>query len=333
MNVIDAQFVVNRRSFAVGAELSLAEGERLALFGPSGAGKTTCLEAIAGTSPLAAGAVRIDGRLVNRARRARRRDGRAQPVEARDRGVAFVRQPTTLFPHLNVADNVGYGLHPKIAPALMEALLTAVELGGLGSAMPEALSGGQRQRACVARALGRPFRALLLDEPFSAVDAPGRARLRNLVIDACTAARATAIFVSHDLTEAQAFAHLLAVIDEGHVMQIGTVGTVVRRPVSVRVAELFGYRGFLPREDGTLWAFHPDRFVEGAAPDRGVVLEGVVRAIRPAGPRYACEFEVSQRSISGASSTVVELVVDRPPRPGDPWEVTAIEPPVVARTA
>jgi ABC-type sulfate/molybdate transport systems ATPase subunit len=332
VSVIDASFVLNRRSFAVAAEFSLAEGERLALFGPSGAGKTTCLEAIAGTASLAEGSVRVDGRLVNVARKRSRRHRPGQPAEARDRGIAFVRQPTTLFPHLSVAANVAYGLRPKMAADRVESLLSSVELGGLSTAMPEALSGGQRQRACLARALGRPFRALLLDEPFSAVDVPGRSRLRRLVIDTCSAARATAIFVSHDLSEAQAFAHSLAVIDEGRVMQVGNVDTIVRQPASVRVAELFGYRGFLPRDDRTMWALHPDRFVDGAAPDRGVVLDGIVRGIRPDGARYACEFEVSRGLVSGEALAVVEVHLDRPPRPGDPWQVTAVEPPVVART-
>jgi ABC-type Fe3+/spermidine/putrescine transport system ATPase subunit len=347
--MLDADFVVARRSFEVIARLGLARGERLSLFGPSGSGKTTCLEAIAGSVELKHGQIRLDGRLVNAARERRIQAPAKRPIEPRERGVALVRQPTTLFPHLNVRENVTYRVRKRalFGDRSLEQLLDEVGLGGLAGASPDALSGGQRQRACLARAIAQPFRALLLDEPFSAVDSASRVMLRNLAIDACDRAGAVGILVTHDLGEAQAFGHQLGIIDEGQMLQVGSTDELVRRPGTVRVAQLCGFSSFVPHDSETLWALHPDRFVEGARPDLGIVLAGRVRSVQAFGPRFTCEMVPltgalehstpadGTNALSGdggfSGEAAVRVHVESPPRVGDQWEVTALHPPLVKR--
>jgi ABC-type Fe3+/spermidine/putrescine transport system ATPase subunit len=355
--LLDANFSVARRSFDVTAQLSLAAGERLSLFGPSGAGKTTCLEAIAGTVPLQLGEIRLDGRLVNnvKGRRARTAPAGRRPTaggelqaEPRKRGVAVVRQPTTLFPHLSVQANVLYGL-PRTARRAQPVadLLALVGLEGLADAMPDTLSGGQRQRVCLARAIARPFRALLLDEPFSAVDFSSRAQLRVTAAEAVGAAGGVSVLVTHDLPEAQAYGDRLGIMDAGTVLQIGDAGHLVRHPATVRVAELCGYTSFVPHGSGHLLALHPDRFVEGAHPDQGPVLRGTVVSVAPFGPRFVCQMAPENDGCAGDAIAPVDNVAGRPearqllirvhaevpPRVGDAWEVTGVGPPLVSRVS
>lgn len=326
--VLDADFSVTRRTFEVGLAIRAARGERLALFGPSGAGKSTCLEALAGTTRLTRGFVSVDGTLVNAAR-----PGRDQRVaEPRHRSVSFVRQPTTLFPHLSARANVAYGLARAAAAERIEVLLDLVELEDGRDAKPDDLSGGQRQRVALARALARPFALLLLDEPFSAVDASSRARLRDVAAGAPAQVGAVAVLVTHDLGEAQAFGDRLGIVHGGEVLQIGPPDAVVGQPSTATVAELVGYGAFLPRDDTTAFALHPDRFESGAHPDRGVVVTGRVRAVRAFGPRWACELELEARALEvrgrGNMGTVTAHLRE-PPAPGDTVELTALRPPVV----
>lgn len=335
--MLEAHFTVARRDFEVRAHISLAAGERLSLFGPSGAGKTTCLESIAGTVKLDVGGVVIGGSLVNVARPGRLRWNREQPLEARHRGVAIVRQPTTLFPHLSVRDNVAYPDRRarRLDSDALEGLLSRVGLTGLGDVMPDALSGGQRQRASLARAIARPFRVLLLDEPFSSVDATSRSMLCEVAFTAAASAEAAAVLVTHDLTEAQAFGQHLGVMDRGSVLQMGRAEDLVRQPDTVRVAQLVGYTNFLARDASSAWALHPDRFAEGSWTGRGVVVRGEVRSVQPFGARYACEVAISHDGESCGSGPslqedgCVRVHVDKPPRVGGRWEVTALSPPVV----
>ena len=346
--MLDADFAVARRSFDVVAQLVLERGERFSLFGPSGTGKTTCLEAIAGTVALKQGRIQLDGRLVNAARQRRRGASVERPLEARHRGVALVRQPTTLFPHLSVRTNVTYRMRGRklFRERSLEELLAEVGLPGLAEAAPDSLSGGQRQRACLARAIARPFRALLLDEPFSAVDAASRVVLRDVAIDAASRAQAVAILVTHDLAEAQAFGHRLGIMDEGRIVQVGSTDELVRRPATARVAELVGYGSFVPEGAGKFWALHPDRFVEGAWPERGGVLSGTVRSVQPFGPRFAAVVLVDTAAMArgpltaagrsvpdgqSAAPITVRVHVDSPPRISEAWEVTALDPPLVGK--
>jgi len=343
--LLEADVTVARRTFDVVARVSLAPGKRLALFGTSGAGKTTLVEAIAGTTPISSGEVRLDRKVVNappatwralypRGDRAGRRRSEP-PVPFRHRGVAAVRQPTTLFPHLSVIENVGYGLgrpRPDHSDGSFAELLDRVGLSDLRRAVPEALSGGQRQRAALARALARPFKALLLDEPFSAVDVTSRGDLRDLAIDVTRRNGAVSVLVTHDLGEAQAFGDRIGVMDGGRILQIGDAAEIARAPANRRVAELFGYTCFSDHDEQYLRAFHPDRFAAGAYPERGIVVHGIVTAVRAFGARFACEVQVNDPS-SLATLSPIQVNVDCPPAVGSRLEVTATEPPLVARVA
>jgi len=129
-------------------------------------------------------------------------------------------------------------------------------------------------------------------------------------------------------------------MDEGRIVQIASSQELVRSPVSVRVAELVGYTSFLPHASGRFWALHPDRFVAGACPERGIVVRGRVRSVQPFGPRFACELAPDALATkdglgavpAGTSvQTLVRVHTDVPPQVGDDWEVTALQPPLVER--
>ena len=326
--LLEADFAVVRRSFDVAASFELHPGERLSLFGASGAGKTSCLEAIAGTVRLRQGQIVLDGRLVNSPRR-HWWSAEESAVEARRRQVSLVRQPTTLFPHMSVYDNVTYRLAAEHREhALLGRLFSELGLEGLAHARPSSLSGGQRQRACLARALARPFRALLLDEPFSAIDVPSRQGLRRLCEERVEKTDAVAVLVTHDLPEAQAFGHRMGVIDEGRLLQLAPAEELVRRPSTRRVAELVGYATFHTDEAGRVRALHPDRFEEGAHEGRGLVVRGTVRACFAHGARYGCEIDPDGPGYEAS----VRLHLDRPVHPGETVEATATDPPLVARS-
>ena len=297
---------------------ALEVGERLAIFGTSGAGKTTILESIAGLTQLSRGVIRIDNKLV-----AGRRTGES-PVAPRKRQVALVRQPTTLFPHLTVEENVGYAVRRSADRGRVAELLERLGLSGLSRARGAALSGGQRQRVALGRALASPFRVLLLDEPLSAVDPGAREALRGLAITTSVERGAAGILVTHDLAEAQAFSDRLGIIDEGSLLQLGGSHEVVLSPATRRVAELVGYGGFVrdPRTANHSYAIHPDRVVPGAVPERGVVLSGTVLSTRPFGPRYECT--VAERS---GGEFIIHL--DEPPPKLGECTLTALDPPLV----
>jgi ABC-type Fe3+/spermidine/putrescine transport system ATPase subunit len=316
--LLEVDLRVERRAVTVQAGFRLEAGDRLAIFGTSGAGKTTILESIAGLTPLSGGSVRIEDRLV-----AGKLKGQTA-LAPRDRQVAIVRQPTTLFPHLTVEENVAYGVRHSPGRGHVAELLERLGLTALARARGAALSGGQRQRVALGRALAGPFRVLLLDEPLSAVDLDAREALRLLAIETSLARGAAGILVTHDLAEAQAFADKLGVIDSGRLLQMGGAHEVVLSPVSRRVAELVGYGGFIPvpLTAGRWHAIHPDRVILGSRPERGLVLTGPVISTRPFGARYEC-------TVSDRSGEHFTVHLDEAPPAGEVWMMTALDPPVV----
>ncbi len=218
--------------------LQVMPGRILALLGPSGCGKTTTLRLIAGFEQLDHGVIEIDGQVVAS-------DGRHIPPEKRRAGMVF--QDYALFPHLTVANNVGFGL-PGDAESKyrIEEFLTLVGLEGKGERMPYELSGGQQQRVALARALAPRPAVLLLDEPFSNLDAALRVEVRQEVKDLLKQNGTTAVFVTHDQEEALFLGDEVAVMNNGHLEQVGPAEDVFHRPDTRFVAEFVGQADFIP---------------------------------------------------------------------------------------
>ena len=311
--MLDADVEVDRREFTVRADLQVAPGERLALFGPSGAGKTTLLEAIAGLVQPHRARIELAGRVLT---------STAPPVVALppwQRRVGLLRQNPGLFPHLTVRDNLCYAPSAPRPGAELSALASVLGIESLLSAMPARLSGGQAHRVALGRLLLARCDTLLLDEPYTGLDASLRRTLTDLVSSLVAERSVPAVLVTHELTDAQAFADRLAVLDGGEVLQIGEPDEVVLQPVSRRVAELIGYLGFVPR--GALVAgIHPERVIAGDIPDRGLVLTGLVAACRPAGAGWEADLRVGEALITCR-------LPDKPPIPGDEMVVTVLDPP------
>ena len=226
-----------------GLDLDAARGEFLALLGPSGCGKTTSLRLIAGFERPQAGTIEIGGELVCDAAGGGRR---WVPPEGRRVGMVF--QDYALFPHLSAARNVAFGL-PRGASgrdSRVASALATVGLAGLGERTPDQLSGGQQQRVALARALAPEPEIILLDEPFSNLDADLRASVREDVRQILREAGATAVLVTHDQEEALSIADRVAVMLNGRIVQVGSPEELYHRPATRTIAEFIGDVQFLP---------------------------------------------------------------------------------------
>jgi iron(III) transport system ATP-binding protein len=221
-----------------GASLRVERGALVALLGPSGSGKSTLLRLVAGFERPDAGTVRIGGRAVA---------GSGAWVEPEQRRVGMVFQHGALFPHLSVAANAGFGALRRERAA---ECLELVGLAGRAGAYPHELSGGERQRLALARALAADPEVVLLDEPFAALDAGLRERLREDVAAILREAGTSALLVTHDQAEALSLADTVAVLREGRVAQAGSPEEVYERPGSRWVAEFLGDVDVLPGRAG-----------------------------------------------------------------------------------
>ncbi|WP_205325737.1 ABC transporter ATP-binding protein [Glycomyces sp. YM15] len=210
-----------------GADLTVAEGELVAVLGPSGCGKTTLLRCVAGFERPDAGSIAMAGRRIDHL-----------PPQARRVGV--VPQEGALFPHLSVGRNVGYGLRGSGRAGRVAEVLELVGLGGYERRMPHELSGGQRQRVALARAMAPRPELILLDEPFSALDAGLRQSVRGEVAAALRADGATAVLVTHDQDEALSMVERVAVMREGRIVQFAPPAEVYRFPVDPWTASFVG---------------------------------------------------------------------------------------------
>ena len=205
------------------------------LLGPSGQGKTTMLRLIAGFERPDSGTISIDDAVLADA---------STSVAPQHRGIGYVPQDAALFPHLDVAHNIGYGL-PRSSGHRIDEMLRFVGLSEFRRHRPSQLSGGQRQRVALARALAPSPRLVLLDEPFSALDATMRADVRSDAISILRASGTTAVMVTHDQEEALTVADRLVVMSEGEVRQIGTQRDLYERPADRFVAGFVGRSTFL----------------------------------------------------------------------------------------
>jgi iron(III) transport system ATP-binding protein len=221
-------------------DLEVARGEFVALLGPSGCGKTTLLRVVAGLERADGGSVEVDGVLV---------DGPAIHVPPEERSVGMVFQAYALFPHLDVRANLAFGLRGlerRAREDRVEEVLALVGLAGLGGRMPSELSGGQQQRVALARAIAPRPSLLLMDEPFSSLDAAMRASVREDVRRILKEAGQTALLVTHDQEEALSITDRVGVMFAGTLHQIAQPRTLYREPATREVASFVGDAVLLP---------------------------------------------------------------------------------------
>ncbi|MGH7088226.1 MAG: ABC transporter ATP-binding protein [Stellaceae bacterium] len=223
------EFALSDVSFAA------ARGEILVLLGANGAGKSVCLETIAGFHRPAQGRVLISGADVTGLSPERRR-------------VAFLVQDFGLFPHLSIAENVAIGAEVRLSGSALDALIARFGIAHLAATRPEHLSPGEKQRAALARALASRPAAYLFDEPFAALDAPTAESLGQDLATFVRGTGAPSVFVTHDRAEAMALADRVAVIEDGFIRQHGPADQVFARPASIDIARLIGVENLIEGE-------------------------------------------------------------------------------------
>lgn len=284
--------------------LSIAPGELVCLVGPSGCGKTTLLRLVAGLEEVQQGAIAIDGATVGA-------PGRHLPPELRGIGMMF--QDYALFPHLTIADNVGFGLVKLDGKARLERVRSALHQVGMeahADVYPHQLSGGQQQRVALARALAPRPRVMLLDEPFSGLDARLREQVRDDTLHVLKHSDAATLMVTHDPEEAMFMADRLAIMRAGRIEQAGRPVEVYGRPASAFVAQFFGQvnevRGQV--SGGTVRTpFGPvaaNGLADGAAAEVLIRPEALRLSAIPEGAEPECAGKVLASRLLGRSSWI-----------------------------
>lgn len=277
--------------------IDIQDGEFFSMLGPSGSGKTTCLRLIAGFEQPSAGSIRIHGE-----------EAAGLPPYQRDVNTVF--QDYALFPHMNVRDNVAYGLKVKGVGKTerlnrAEEALGMVALGGYGDRKPVQLSGGQRQRVALARALVNRPRVLLLDEPLGALDLKLREQMQSELKKLQRQLGITFIFVTHDQTEALSMSDRVAVFNKGRIEQVDTPRNLYMKPATTFVAEFVGtsnvIRGELTQRlsgNPQPFSIRPEhvRFAEGPLGSGEVEVSGLLHDIQYQGSatRYELKLENGQ---------------------------------------
>jgi iron(III) transport system ATP-binding protein len=221
--------------------LTAQPGEFVTLLGPSGCGKTTTLRLIAGFESLDNGIIRMNGRAIV---------GEGVNLPPEERRIGMVFQEYAIFPHLNVAENISFGVqgNKQDKRQRVHEMLELIGLTDFAKRSPHELSGGQQQRVALARALAPQPNIILLDEPFSNLDAALRSQVRSEVHSILKSAEMTAIFVTHDQEEALSLSDRVAVMFEGRIEQIGSSQDIYLRPNTRQIASFIGEANFLPAE-------------------------------------------------------------------------------------
>ena len=216
----------------------LAEQQLLAILGPSGSGKSTLLKTIAGFIRPIKGSITLDGVLVS---------STTSLIPPEKRNIGLVPQEGSLFPHLDVSANIGFGIkRDSNSRQRVEELLAIIGMTEFAHARPQELSGGQQQRVALARALAPKPKLILLDEPFTALDTSLRAQMRDDIRSILTLTSTTAIMVTHDQEEALATADQLAIMQGGKLIAFGTPLSLYKSPKSIAVAQLLGEINVIP---------------------------------------------------------------------------------------
>ncbi len=264
-----------------GLDLTIRPGELFFLLGPSGCGKTTLLRSLAGFYIPEAGTIRFGDEDVTR-------------LAPHKRNTGMMFQSYALWPHMTVAQNVAFGLEERKVPSAeikqrVGAALESVRMGAYADRKPNQLSGGQQQRVALARALVIRPRCLLLDEPLSNLDAKLRLEMRTEIRRVCKEFNLTTVYVTHDQKEALSIADRMAILEGGHILQVGAPREVYRRPSGRTVANFIGETDFIP---GTLASLDGDQAVVDTAigrfqgrlgdpADRPATGSAVTLSIRP----------------------------------------------------
>ncbi|MEO7070044.1 MAG: ABC transporter ATP-binding protein [Nostocoides sp.] len=308
---------VTRGDFDVDVDIAARPGEVLAVLGPNGSGKSTLLRAIAGLAPLAEGRITLDGLTLDDA-------ASGHFVAPQNRPVALVFQDQRLFPHLSVTDNVAFaarssGTDRHAATASALDWLGRLGLTHLADRRPRALSGGEAQRVALARALAAEPRALLMDEPMSALDSRTRVEVRAELRRHLRSFEGPVVLVTHDPLEAMILADRIVVVEHGRVVQQGTASEVARRPRTDYVARLVGlnlYAGAFDASTGTVVLDGGGRLVTTSGPDAGeatahghralVVLRPSAITVHPDHPGPG-----SPRNVWSGEIVDLEFVADR----------------------
>src|SRR5262245_29234030 len=215
-----------------GISLDIADGEFMVLVGPSGCGKSTLLRMLAGLEDITGGEIAIDGRVVNE-------------LDSKDRDIAMVFQSYALYPHLTVAENMGFSLRlrdekKELIQGRVDSAAKILNLGALLHRYPRELSGGQRQRVAMGRAIVRDPKVFLFDEPLSNLDAKLRVAMRAEIKALHQRLKTTTVYVTHDQVEAMTMADRIAVMNEGRIEQLGEPLELYDRPANLFVAQFIG---------------------------------------------------------------------------------------------
>jgi len=281
-------------------DLRIEDGEFLVLVGPSGCGKSTALRMIAGLEEISDGALVIDGTLAN-------------DLSPRDRNIAMVFQSYALYPHLSVADNIGFGLKVRGSDkaairAKVEETARLLELSDLLDRKPGRLSGGQRQRVAMGRALVRAPKAFLMDEPLSNLDARLRGQMRAEIAHLQKMTGVTTVYVTHDQVEAMTMGDRVAVMNKGVLQQLDAPRMLYDAPANLFVA---GFIGSPPMNllSGTVAGANGDFALQLGA--LTIPLDAKALDIRPGIPRY-----VGGEIIAGIRPEALNLAPNATPGPG-----------------
>ncbi|MGH7815858.1 MAG: ABC transporter ATP-binding protein [Candidatus Binatia bacterium] len=316
-------------------DLIVDEGDFVVLLGPSGCGKSTLLRAIAGFEMPDAGEIVIGGQMVFSSQR-----GIMVPPGKRQVGMVF--QNYALWPHMNVFDNVGFGLTVKRISVedthrRVDEVLRELSMASLGERYPSQLSGGQQQRVALARLLVTKPSVFLMDEPLSNLDARLRLDMRAEIKRIQRATGVTTLYVTHDQTEAMTMANEIAVINEGRIQQIGTPSEIYHRPANLFVAEFVGMprinllpakkilnngnawlqtddfrlpADWLPAQESVIATTRPEDVSILLEPEAGAI-EFTVYAVQPTGPETFVHLRRGSRTIVARETRPIDFTMDQ----------------------